>query len=64
MHRVFPTAGMGEVPTTIQKSSHSPQLQKSPHQTFIAPTKQEFSNYNPTKTAYLALVIVTAPFLF
>ena len=55
---------MGEVPTTIQKSSHSPQLEKSPHQTFIAPTKQEFSNYNPTKTAYLALVIVTAPFLF
>ena len=64
MHRVFPIVGMEEVPTTIKTSSHSPHLEKSPRENFIAPTKQQFSNYNSIKTAYLALVIVTAPFLF
>ena len=28
------------------------------------PTKQQFSNYNPIKTAFLAVVIASAPFLF
>ena len=27
-------------------------------------TKQQFSSYNPIKTAFLAVVIVPAPFLF
>ena len=28
------------------------------------PTKQQFSSYNPIKTAFLAVVITLAPFLF
>ena len=28
------------------------------------PTKQQFSIYNPIKTAFLAVVIAPAPFLF
>ena len=58
--------------------SHFPHLQTfpqvdSPHQIFIAPqksipsppllTKQQFSSYNPIKTAFLTLVIALASFL-
>ena len=34
------------------------------HQNSIPPTKQQFSGYNPIKTAFLAVVIVSGPFLF
>ena len=37
----------------------------SPHQIFIPPTtKQQFSSYNPIKTAFLAVAIALAPVLF
>ena len=39
----------------------SPDIEKSPHQIFIPPL-QQFSSYNPIKTASLAVVIASAPF--
>ena len=46
--RVFPTGGWRESP---HHQSQSP----------LRPTKQQFSSYNPIKTAFLAVVIATAP---
>ena len=48
--RVFPTEeDEGESPTTTK--SQSP----------LHPTKQQFSRYNPIKTAFLAVAIAPAP---
>ena len=66
--RAFPPGGMRGVPPP----AHSPHLDKSPTNKFLSPppkvnsppTKQQFSSYNPIKTAFLAVVIAPAPFLF
>ena len=56
-------------PRKISPLVDSP-LVDCPHQIFIPPpplapaTKQQFSSYNPIKTAFLTVVIALAPFLF
>ena len=80
IYRVFPTGGMGgeSPPPTNLKFSHTPNLEKflpsrlPPLSLIFYPTlpplpratKQQFSSYNPIKTAFLAVVIALAPFLF
>ena len=72
MYRIFPTSENEErVPPTSQKFGHFPQLEKfSSSRLHASPqppprlTKQQFSSYNPIKTALLAVVIALAPFLF
>ena len=60
--------GMGESPQ-LCKSLRIPPPRKIPHpptyHIFIPPpTKQQFSSYNPIKTAFLAVAIAPAPSLF
>ena len=70
---IFPTGeNGGRVPPTSLRFAHPPSLEKEKfldcppsHQIFIRPTtKQQFSSYNPIKTAFLAVVIALAPSLF
>ena len=59
--RVFHT---GEFfPSTSRKFAHSPHHEKLPQLNFYPPrpTKQQFSSYNPIKTAFLAVGIAPAP---
>ena len=58
----------GGVPSTSPKFAHPPT--PLPRQIYIPqpkvnpPIKQQLSSYNPIKTAFLAVVIAPAPFLF
>ena len=77
IYRVFPPGVNGGrvsplpaknllISTDLEKfaPSRPPPLHHN-HQIFISPTtKQQFSSYNPIKTAFLAVVIALAPFLF
>ena len=58
----FPNWGMGEweFPPTSQKFANSLHQKSTPS----PPPKQQFSSYNPIKTAFLAVVNHPAPFLF
>ena len=58
-------------PPPLPAARKIPSTVDSPNQNFIPPTKsqppptkQQFSSCNPIKTAFLALVIAPAPFLF
>ena len=66
MHRAFPTGGLGGVAPPPSENCLSPPPRKTPPTKFLfpPPTKQQFSSYNPIKTAFLAVFIVPAPFLF
>ena len=65
--------GMGGVSNHQPEIYSSPHLGKSLHLIFIPPrqksiplptTKQQFSSYNPIKTAFLAVVIAPVQFCF
>ena len=68
--RVFPTGGNGGKvlpPPPAKNLLIPPHLEKFPHSRLTPPpktTKQQFSSYNPIKTAFLAVVNALAPFLF
>ena len=79
IHRFFPIGRNGgeSPPATSQRFAHPTHLEKFPHKRsvplpppllhkiFICPTtKQQFSSYNPIKTACSAVVIALASFLF
>ena len=60
-HRVFHT---GESLLPVENLLILPQQEKIPPLNFYSappPTKQQFSSYNPTKTAFLAVGIAPAP---
>ena len=58
----FPYWGIGaSPPTLVKKFCHSPHQKSTPNS---PPPKQQFSSYNPIKTAFLAVVNAPAPFLF
>ena len=60
-----------KIPPSVD-SAHSPNFYSPPTLTphprpppkIKSPTKQQFPIYNPIKTAFLAVVIALAPFLF
>ena len=58
--------GWGESPLHHPKIAYPLHLEKPLQPNFYSPppTKQQFSSYNPIKTAFLAVFIVPAPFLF
>ena len=67
----FPLGGWGESlpPTNLEKSPpsrlpHLPPIFYHPPPPPAPATKQQFSSYKPIKTAFLAVVIALAPFLF
>ena len=59
--------GWGELPLHHPKIAYPLHLEKPLQPNFYSPpppNKQQFSSYNPIKTAFLAVFIVPAPFLF
>ena len=65
--KIFPTPPPRSLPAprTIPHTKFLPYPPPlPPPKVNSSPTKQQLSSYNPTKTAFLAVVIVPAPFLF
>ena len=57
----FPTGGMGAVPRTSQKFTHSPTL---PTKFLFPPVQKSIQPNKKTKTSFLAVVIAPVPFWF